>query len=104
MSASQIERVLANWIKEAQSPVGEIGRDVDPAEWAAERFIAWWRKEVEEILDEGEGAVTRFREGVGGVLNWEQHGDALHELMHVEEAFWDLRAALGFDQAPRQDS
>ena len=55
-------------------------------------------------MNEGEGAVTRFREGVSGVLNWEQHGDALHELIHIDDAFSDLRGALGFDQAPKQDS
>ncbi len=104
MGASDIEHVLSNWIKEAQSLIGDIGQDVDPAAWAAKKFIAWWRKEVEEILNEGEGAVTRFREGVSGVLNWEQHGNALHELIHVEEVFWELRGALGFDQAPKQDS
>jgi len=101
MNQKDIERALANWIREAQSPTGRLAEGAGPAEWAAERFVAWWRKEVEELLDEGDGAVARLRDGVTGVLNWEEHGEALHELIHVQDAFADLRDALGFNETPQ---
>lgn len=101
MSRKDIERVLANWIREAQSPTGRLAEGADPAVWAAERFIEWWRTEVEELLDEGDNAVSRLRDGISGVLNWDEHGEALHELTHVQDAFGDLRQALGLDEAPQ---
>ena len=95
MARDDIERVLANWIGRAMSPVGELDASVDPAEWVAEKFIAWWRKQVAESLDYADESASSLREELIRLNEPERLGEARHALIHVRDALSDLRAELG---------
>jgi hypothetical protein len=97
MRKSDIEEVLANWIKQATCPPGKLADGVDPAKWIAERFVAWWQSKIEYCLADGELATARARAELQRLGGWEneQLGEALHELIHIGDALSDLRVALG---------
>src|SRR5262249_16138051 len=43
---SEVGRVLANWIDQANAGPGQLSPGICPAEWAATRFLDWWREQV----------------------------------------------------------
>jgi hypothetical protein len=44
MPRNEIETVLANWIGQALSPLGQLPQGTDAAEWIARRFAEWRRE------------------------------------------------------------
>jgi hypothetical protein len=55
---AEVRRVLANWIAQANSTEGRLVDGVIPSEWIADRFLHWWRSEVESDLANAESAIT----------------------------------------------
>jgi hypothetical protein len=94
----QVEAVLTNWIQAAISPPGQLPKDVSPGEWVADKFLRWWRSDIEGHLDESLGDAERALEGVRCELNrlggWEKFGEALHECIHLGDALSTLRQTL----------
>jgi hypothetical protein len=95
---AEVRRVLANWIAQAYSTEGQLAEGVAPSEWIADRFLEWWRSELESDLSDAEVAVSATRAALEQLGGWENQplGDAMHELIHVDDALASLRAILGF--------
>jgi hypothetical protein len=94
VDASEVERVLANWIAQATAGPGELAPGTDPASWVTQQFLRWWRVQVAEDLSAAESAVSAVRKELGGWSNPE-FGEALHELIHASDALGALRSAFG---------
>lgn len=95
---AEVRRVLANWIAQANSTEGRLVDGVIPSEWIADRFLQWWRSEVESDLADAQSAITATRSALQELGGWSnpQLGDAMHELIHATDAMASLRAVLGF--------
>ena len=99
MAISDVEQVLTNWIQQATSPPGQLIEGTDPAKWVARNFLNWWRTDcVERPLDDAGSATQGIRLELERLGGWDnpQLGEAMHELIHLSDAFAELRAALGF--------
>jgi hypothetical protein len=94
MPGDEVRDVLANWIVQATTPVGRLPEGTDPAGWVADRFSAWWRERAEGYLRDAECASAAVRAELIRLGGWETFGEALHELIHVEDALGDLRGTL----------
>jgi hypothetical protein len=99
MDASEIERVLTNWIAQAVNPPGELRAGIDPAAWIAQQFLRWWKLQVDQVDDDlgaAETAVSAVRQELLRLGGWSnpEFGEALHELTHASEALTALRCAL----------
>ena len=95
---AEVRRVLANWIAQANSTEGDLADGVIPSDWIADRFLQWWRSEVEGDLFDAEAAVAATRSALEELGGWDnqQLGCAMHELIHAIDALDSLRAVLGF--------
>ena len=93
--------MLANWIAEAQSPLGRLPDAVQPAQWVAQRFLRWWKERVADEFAGAESAVAAVRAELDQLGGWSnpQLGEALHELTHATEALASLRPLLGLEEA-----
>jgi hypothetical protein len=87
MVSNEIEAVLTNWIEQALSPAGQLPGGVTPAGWVAARFSAWWRDRGGDTIIDAERAAAAVREELTRLGGWECFGDALHELIHLQDAF-----------------
>jgi hypothetical protein len=92
MPGDELARVLANWIDQASSPLGELPPGADPATWVASRFAEWWRRRTEETLGDAEAAASGLRAELERLGGWKAFGEAMHELGHLEEALAELRS------------
>lgn len=99
MAKSDIEEVLRNWIKQATTPPGTLAPGVDPAFWVTERFVAWWRTQVDDSLGSAEIAAASLRDELTRLDDPVRLGEALHELTHVQDALADLRSDLGLTES-----
>jgi hypothetical protein len=95
MEPSEIEEVLANWIREALSESGEFPEGTDRAKWIASQFARWWKSRVELSLGDAELAATSIHLELMRLGGWEKFGEALHEHIHLQDALVDLRLTLG---------
>jgi hypothetical protein len=95
MARNQIEAVLANWIRQALSPPGQLPEGTDAAEWIACRFAEWWRERAEYALGDAEMASSAIRDELTRLDGWESFGEAMHEQCHLQDALGDLRTSLG---------
>ena len=102
---AEVRRVLANWIAQANSPEGRLVEGVDPSNWVADQFLQWWRSEVEGDLSDAEAAIAATRLALKQLGGWshQQLGDAMHELVHADEALASLRIVLGFPDDGKAD-
>jgi hypothetical protein len=92
----EFTRVLSNWIKEATSP-GELPKGKSVEEWIAERVVDWWREKIIDDIESLETTAYALREdleNIGG-LDRKESGDAMHELIHLDDNISDLRTSLG---------
>src|SRR5436853_638702 len=91
----EVERVLANWIEQAFSPLGQLSPDVSPAQWVAKQFLRWWRSDVEgrlgDSLGDADAALAVIRSELKRFGGWENLGEAMHECCHLEEALESIR-------------
>lgn len=98
MPSTEIELVLANWIEEAQSSSGILPPGTKPSKWVAERFLHWWRKSHDQVIDDSLGDAEAALRGIETELHrqggWEKFGEALHECAHLKDALSSLRATL----------
>ncbi len=60
----ELRDMLANWLRQANDPVGSLPADKTPTEWAIRNFIESWRKpagagldSIEESLNKALGAL-----------------------------------------------
>src|SRR3954447_24876784 len=95
MAKSEINQVLANWIEQATSPIGQLADGIEPSEWIAKQFTNWWQAQVEDSLGDAEGAIHRLRDELARINDDGQLGEAFHELTHIQDAIGDLRSRLG---------
>ncbi len=98
MPTNEIEQVLANWIAQAMSPEGKLDAGIEPSEWVARQFLKWWNKDaVERPLEDAGIAVRKIRSELERLGGWNnpQFEDAMHELIHLNDALAELRGALG---------
>ena len=93
MSRQRIVEVLASWLREARAS-GEIVGGLDEATYVAERFIAWWREQVEESLGQAES----FAEQLASELRRARDRGEFEDMTHLLDALGDLRADLGLEQ------
>ena len=99
MSQTEVEEVLSNWIREALSGEGELlPNGIEPARWVAKNFLRWWQAQgVDPWIEDAEGAACRLRrelESLGGFNNPDL-GEAMHAVIHLDDALADIRRALG---------
>lgn len=71
MAKSDIESVLANWIRQALFPPGQLPPGADSAEWIACRFAEWWRGRAEEALGNAESAASAISDELTRLGGWE---------------------------------
>jgi hypothetical protein len=95
MVKNEVEAVLANWIGQALSPLGQVPADTDPAEWIAGRFAEWWKERAEDALGDAETAASAIKGELTRLGGWESSGEAMHETCHLQDALGDLRMILG---------
>jgi hypothetical protein len=95
MAENEIEAVLANWIRQALSPPGELPQGTDAAEWIACRFAEWWRERAEEALGGAEMAASAIRDELTRLGGWESFGAAMEEHCYLQDALGELRTILG---------
>ena len=98
MTRPEIQKVLRNWIDQANSPTGKFDDGIDPAQWVADRFVEWWRDEVRPQLNALEEAAEVLREELDKLKNPRLLDAAIHEAGHIEDYLSDLRMALGFEE------
>ena len=96
--SDEIEKVLANWIEEALSPVGQLPPGTSPAQWIAGRFLNWWQNahegNIRDTFDYAESALERIVIELNRQGGWDQFGEALHECTHLKGALDGLRLAF----------
>jgi hypothetical protein len=101
MATDEIEAVLADWIGQALSPIGQLPGGVSPSEWVAARFSEWWRGRTGDAFDDADRAASSLHDE----LNRTGSDEALHELAHLRAALVELRSLLGLpDEPPRLDA
>lgn len=100
MPNQEIEQVLRNWISQANGPIGQLEEGSDPAQWIARQFLQWWQQRVSDELGDGLAAVEAVRQELLGLGGWSnpQLGEALHELIHAQDALATLGVLLGCDE------
>lgn len=91
-----INQVLANWLHEALDATGTLEEGVHAADWVAYRFLQWLQESATRSIEDGEAAIVAVRHEL---LRFQQENDvqaegALHELIHAQDAFAELRHLL----------
>ena len=103
--ANKLNEVLANWLREANSSVGKLSGDVTSAEWVAKRLVDWLKNETKEPLESAETALQIVRKELTRFGGWnnKELGEALHELIHIEDSLGDLRSLLDLAKGTTPD-
>ncbi len=94
MTLDETETVLTNWLQQALSASGELPQGMTPAAWVAARFSEWWRNRASDTIGDAERATIAVREELMRLGGWEPFGEALHELIHLQDALGDLRGLM----------
>lgn len=93
---NEIEEVLSSWIRQAAGGPGTLAPGVELARWIAERFVAWWRPQVERPMEDARLALKGIRsdaERLGGWNNPQLHG-IMEEISHLGDALAELSQRL----------
>jgi hypothetical protein len=100
MDSREVEQVLANWIAQANSSPGQLAEGIDPARWVAQQFLRWWQPQVADELASADSAVSGAWHELQRLGGWSNPdlGEALHELVHAQEALATLRTMLALDR------
>jgi hypothetical protein len=88
----ELVRTLANWLREANGPFGELPSGTDPTEWAVRRFITAWVEPV-RIVVRGIEESIRTAEQALAAGDYEAVAGALDTIR--QEVGEGLRAELG---------
>ncbi len=93
MDRSETEIVLANWILQAISEIGQFDEGVEPSKWIAVNFLNWWNKRIDDSLSDAEHAAISVRNELNRIGGWNNQAlaGALHELTHLVDALGELR-------------
>ena len=92
----EVRRVLSNWISQSLDSIGRLEPGIVPADWVAERFLEWFRTQAGDLVGDVALATHRVRaelERLGGWKNSEL-GEAMHELIHIDDAVNGLKGLL----------
>ena len=99
MSERELEEVLSNWLRQANSHEGDLlPKGIEPAKWVAKQFLLWWREHaVASAIGDAELATARLREELtqAGGFNNPHLGEAMHELIHLSDALAEIKELLG---------
>jgi len=97
----ELTQQLANWLKEANDPIGTLPAGLPPTEWAARRFIDTWRKPARDAIDSVEECLAKAEEELR-----QGHVDAAKTLIAVarQTIGEDIRDHLGLYDWNREDS
>ena len=94
MAIDEMETVLTNWIAQSLSPIGRLPEGTPPAAWVAARFSEWWRDRAGDTIGVADRATAEVREELMRLGGWGAFGEALHELIHLQDALGDLRGLM----------
>jgi hypothetical protein len=99
---SELETVLASWLREASSPIGQLPAGVTPAAWVAEQLAAWWKQRGGGALDDVEAFAQRIEASLVAAGGWKNAslGEAMEDVTHLREAIEHLRTLLALDSSP----
>jgi hypothetical protein len=100
MATDEIETVLTNWIEQALSPIGRLPQGIIPSAWVAANFAAWWRDRARNAIDDADRAAFAVREELMRLGGWDTLGEALHEMIHLQDALGDLRGLMRLPAEP----
>jgi hypothetical protein len=90
----ELEMVVANWLREADSPLGQIEHATDKAAWLADRIVAWHAEQVGRALEDLDASALRYAlEQLGG-WNRIELAEAMEELTHLEDAIGLIKHRL----------
>ena len=103
---TEIEEVLSGWVRQALSSNGRLADETDPATWVAQRFLEWFRPQVEEALEAVEGTAADIREELQLLRDGtaRKFDGVLHEMAHLDDNLAVLRRCLGFVGTTEDDS
>jgi hypothetical protein len=92
--------VLSNWIGQAIGPTGQLEPGIDPSDWVAARFLAWFHSEAGGLIGDAVIAAHRARAELERLGGWQNPdlGEAMHELIHIDEALDALKGVLGIEE------
>jgi hypothetical protein len=94
MATDEIETVLTNWIEQALSPIGRLPEGITAAAWVAAQFAAWWRDRARDAMGDADRAAFGVRAELMRLGGWQVCGEALHEMIHLQDALGDLRGLM----------
>jgi hypothetical protein len=104
--ADEVRRVLSNWIQQAIEPPGHLREGIDPADWIAAHFLAWFRSEAGNAIGDMALATHHVRaelERLGGWANPDL-GEAMHGLVHIDDARDELERLLQIEERQEESS
>ncbi len=92
----EVRRALSNWISQSLDPIGRLEPGIVPADWIAERFLEWFRTQAADLIDDAALATNRVRAELNRLGGWKnpELGDAMHELIHIDDAVNGLKGLL----------
>jgi hypothetical protein len=104
MATDEIETVLTTRFEQALSPIGRLPEGITPAAWVAANFAAWWRDRVRDAIGDADRAASAVREELMRLGGWETFGEALHEMIHLQDALGDLRGLMRLPVEPEAEA
>jgi len=48
----ELVKILRNWMREAESPIGDFPAGVEPIEWAIRQFINCWSRPLRSAIED----------------------------------------------------
>jgi hypothetical protein len=79
-----------------------LSRGSEPSEWVAQQFLKWWQTHgVIQPWDDARGAAERIRSELERLGGWKNAdlGEAMHELIHLDDAIGEIGETLGLTAA-----
>lgn len=94
--SNEVRQVLSNWIGQSLDPIGQLEPGIVPADWVAEHFLEWFRTQAANLIGDVAIATNRVRAELDRLGGWKnpELGDAMHELIHIDDAVNGLKGLL----------
>ena len=97
----ELVSVLADWLRQAQSPIGSLPEGHDPIAWCVRQFIGYWRRPARNAIDSIEASLERALDLCNSIPGAEAIRDVIDEARQVLQE--DLRDHLGLYDWNRED-